>query len=116
MTTNDIAKMGDGGRQGCYDVDVEIFRRGELLTGFLSHVRPGDCFQKIVDGTPSGRWFKCLTPIEKSSWPSNPNNPTFSMAGIEVMQAAPGIEQPAAKPVPRLDAPDVDDVDFQDLD
>lgn len=105
-------------RNGRNDIDVEIFRRGELLIGFLSHVRPGDCFQKIVNGAPSGQWFRCLSEIKKSYMPSDTArvNPTFLMDGIQIMQAAPIVERPRAvlpPTKPKLSS-DVEDVEFKE--
>lgn len=91
-------------RQGRYDVDVQIFRNNEMIDGLLSQVVPGDCF------SPSHRpgvWFKCLTPIRTSTANRSEysvQNPTFSMHGLEVLQAAPTVDRAPKliNPVPRL--------------
>lgn len=112
-------------RQGRYDKDVEIFRNGQFFDDRLLHeVLPGDCF--CTKERPS-LWLKCLTPIKRSSSfsssRSSDSDPSFSLQGLEVLQAKPTVErvvQPAlpptrqSQPPKRLTYADVDDVDFRE--
>lgn len=111
-----------GNRLGRYDKDVEIFRNGQFVDGLLHNVVPGDSF--CTKERPS-LWFYCLTPIHRSHamvrGMVDTENPTFSMYGLEVLQAKPTVERvveqpklPASKPAPRLTYDDVDDVDFRE--
>jgi len=83
-------------RRGRNDKDVEIFRDGQIHEGMLSQVLVGDCF--CVADKPEV-WFKCVAPIRASTWNRSEDsfaNPTFSLAGIQVLQARPTVErQPA---------------------
>lgn len=113
-------------RQGRYDKDVEIFRGGKFFDGRLLHeVMPGDCF--CTKERPS-LWLKCLTPIKRSSSSSifsrhEERDPTFSLQGLEVLQAKPTptverVVQPALPVTPqpkRLVYDDVADVDFKEI-
>jgi hypothetical protein len=81
-------------RKGRYDKDVEIFRNGQTHEGMLSQVLVHDCFC-MVDKPQL--WFKCLSPIK--TFTANRSidahqNPTFIMAGLEVVQAPARIERP----------------------
>lgn len=112
-------------RQGIYDKDVEIFRDNAMIDGLLHDVRPGDCF--ATKDAPS-RWFKCVSPITKSvanmRHEESYANPTFSMSGLEVLQAAPRVE-PRELEVPKpkrirgnshaMSAIDIDDADFVEV-
>ena len=91
--SNEITTIsGRSNRKGHYDVDVEIFRNNEMIDGLLSQVVPGDCFSPVHR---PGVWFKCLTPIRTSTANRSEYsfaNPTFSMHGLEILQAAPTID------------------------
>jgi hypothetical protein len=78
-------------RKGRYDVDVEIFRDGEIRVGLLSQVLPGDSFQKCSN---IGQWFLCTSPIQISVF-RDENNPTFLLKGLQITQAPPRPEREA---------------------